>query len=59
MTDDDEFRGERNARLDALGLRGHEPKRDATCVHCGRSFMSCDGHVSEEVSLCDYCLHKN
>lgn len=28
------------------------------CVHCGRDFPIYEGHVGE-VSLCDYCLHKD
>ena len=28
------------------------------CVHCGRAFALHEGHVGE-VSLCDYCLHKD
>lgn len=31
----------------------------AKCMHCGRGFNRTEGHVSEEASLCDYCLYKD
>jgi hypothetical protein len=31
----------------------------AECIHCGRSFPISEGHVSDEVSLCETCLHRD
>ena len=55
----DDHKDEKNRRLDALGLRGPPEDRDAECMHCGRRFYSWSGQVSEEASLCDYCLDRD
>jgi len=57
MERDRDPRREMDARLRALGLRGETDQRDAECMQCGQPFNSWTGHVSEEASLCDLCLH--
>jgi hypothetical protein len=46
---------EKNARLEALGLRGGPSANDAICIHCGRPFKYGEGFIGSEVSLCDTC----
>lgn len=29
------------------------------CVVCNRPFRGHEGHVSDDVEICDYCLHKD
>jgi len=59
MGDEDEFTQDKNRRLEALGLRGGPDGTDAECMICGNRFVSYQGHVNEQVSICPYCSDRD
>lgn len=53
--DEDEARFEETVRK--IAPKAGLPQ--ATCMHCGITFPAHEGHVGEDASLCDRCLHND